>query len=1002
MLRVPYIGRGQILRILCGPGSILDEPDAALRTRRMVALAGLCGHEYLLSEDERECRASYDNADVAQPGASGAHRAREEDDMARAPKPSKPAEVDVREFEEKQKKSYHITRPANGQAEAGVARITGFTPEAEKPDDNSPFERYRNVKHPLGRSQIDSKKPIPPAPPHLVARSVMRPFLKRSLGSARNGTAVDVEKCIRRVARGKLLSVVPYMQRIRWAQRIDVLVDHSRRLSFNWLDQEDMLTFIRAWCGKERVCVYLVAGAPNENVFVPAYGSRARSKEYAPTAGTVIFALSDMGCLRGSEVIQQSWFELGARLLKCGCVPIALLPCPPQRWASDLPRVWHMSCWDRGSRMRPLGFGSNRRPRASVDELNQRQIVAEEILMLLSPFLCIQPGLIREIVRDKQFSAAATDIGTEYEIWNSKELKDHTPFDAFFDVKRQRMLQEKLREELKKSNDSRNGAMSRGIKEKIQTVVKSAARYHYAFSPAILNMELLFLNAVAPELAMLYKNTLCALRGLESALIENPKEYFERFTAGIAQQHFCSGHDEMAGWCRDMLGRISWLDKDTAVCIADLAALATITAGKEGLTYEELPDALDLSECAWLPKPPQQTWRLHQVGEELRIFPESARRSFPLGLVHARLPQVEIEYTGKQPEKPEQRRLPGFSKDAPDIEHLSLPIRNLKSLKTDAGTVEFGSFVKPVWADEIGFDNYGLYADFSVKNITQRMRWIALGRFMMGSPEDEPERWGDESPQHEVVLTHGFWLADTACTQALWQAVMGKNPSKFQDDPQNPVENVSWDMINKEFLPRINGAVPGLDVCLPTEAQWEYACRAGTTMPFWWGSELTTEQANYDGDNPYAGGVKGEYRRKTVAVKSFERNPWGLWQMHGNVLEWCKDWFGAYPKEAVTDPKGSNAGPLRVLRGGSWNYLGRYLRSAFRGDVGPSNAYDFYGFRLAQGHSELKPVQQASSAKRSEHEQGSLQGEQGGGDRSRQAAAGSPGLLGWFRGRKKV
>jgi formylglycine-generating enzyme required for sulfatase activity len=152
-----------------------------------------------------------------------------------------------------------------------------------------------------------------------------------------------------------------------------------------------------------------------------------------------------------------------------------------------------------------------------------------------------------------------------------------------------------------------------------------------------------------------------------------------------------------------------------------------------------------------------------------------------------------------------------------------------------------------------------------------------------------PNDQGDEGPRHRVRLTAGFWLADTACTQALWGAVMGgKNPSRFQDDARNPVENVSWDDVS-DFLQRVASLVPGVVAELPTEAEWEYACRAGSETPFNFGATITPEQANYDGNSPYAGGEKGVYRQKTVPVKSFAPNRWGLYEMHGNVWEWCVD-----------------------------------------------------------------------------------------------------------------
>ncbi|MBN2718839.1 MAG: formylglycine-generating enzyme family protein, partial [Deltaproteobacteria bacterium] len=196
-------------------------------------------------------------------------------------------------------------------------------------------------------------------------------------------------------------------------------------------------------------------------------------------------------------------------------------------------------------------------------------------------------------------------------------------------------------------------------------------------------------------------------------------------------------------------------------------------------------------------------------------------------------------------------------------------------------------------------DQFGAYRDFDIKGVTQRFRWIPSGEFMMGSPEDEPDRSDDET-QHKVILTKGFWLADTACTQELWEAVMGVNPSRFKGE-KRPVEKVSWDDC-QEFVARINKANPELNLALPTEAQWEYACRAETETPFSCGDNITPEQVNYNGDYPYPGGEKGKKRVETVKVKSLPANPWGLYEMHGNVYEWCADWYGDYSADTVTNP----------------------------------------------------------------------------------------------------
>ena len=197
----------------------------------------------------------------------------------------------------------------------------------------------------------------------------------------------------------------------------------------------------------------------------------------------------------------------------------------------------------------------------------------------------------------------------------------------------------------------------------------------------------------------------------------------------------------------------------------------------------------------------------------------------------------------------------------------------------------------PDWAGEWGQDQYGLWAALVYRGIVQVFRWIRPGQFIMGSPDDEPGRGVDETC-HGVTLTRGFWLADTACTQALWQAVMKDNPSKFKGE-ELPVNSVSWGDC-QTFLEQINNLLPGLNLGLPTEAQWEYACRAGPRTPFSFGQTISTDQANFNGNYPYVGAEKGEYRKTTVPVKVLPCNDWGLYQMHGNVWEWCQDRYGDY------------------------------------------------------------------------------------------------------------
>ena len=245
---------------------------------------------------------------------------------------------------------------------------------------------------------------------------------------------------------------------------------------------------------------------------------------------------------------------------------------------------------------------------------------------------------------------------------------------------------------------------------------------------------------------------------------------------------------------------------------------------------------------------------------------------------------------------------------------------------------------------------------------------IQAGEFVMGSPADEPERQDNDGPLHRVRL-EDFLIGQTPITQAQWRAVarlvppLGQrwerelplNPSNFSGKPnsdQRPVEQVHWQQAI-EFCRRL-AAITGDAYTLPSEAQWEYACGAGTTTPFAFGESITPELANYRGSEIYANGPKGEYRQQTTPVGMLPANAWGLQDMHGNVQEWCLDhWHGnhegapfdgsAWLNKNDDDDERSET---RLLRGGSWIFYPRYCRSACRNLSQPGAAFDSVGFRV--------------------------------------------------------
>ncbi|WP_446403093.1 formylglycine-generating enzyme family protein [Coleofasciculus sp. C1-SOL-03] len=283
--------------------------------------------------------------------------------------------------------------------------------------------------------------------------------------------------------------------------------------------------------------------------------------------------------------------------------------------------------------------------------------------------------------------------------------------------------------------------------------------------------------------------------------------------------------------------------------------------------------------------------------------------------------------------------------------------------------------VKLVIRKEQGQARY--YTEFLEENIGLEMTLIPDGTFLMGSPDDELERRKNESPQHRVTVP-SFFIGRYPITQAQWRVVAGwepvereldPDPSHFKDDPKEiplpsplkrgrpdkyesmiqtfsrwnrPVECVSW-YDAKEFCVRLSQRTKK-DYRLPTEAEWEYACRAGTTTPFHFGKIITTDYVNYDGNYTYGESPKGEYREQTTPVGYFQvANAFGLYDMHGNVYEWCEDDYHDSYENAPTDGSAwlsTDASTTKIRRGGCWSYDPDYCRCAYR------NYYYFADYRF--------------------------------------------------------
>ena len=214
----------------------------------------------------------------------------------------------------------------------------------------------------------------------------------------------------------------------------------------------------------------------------------------------------------------------------------------------------------------------------------------------------------------------------------------------------------------------------------------------------------------------------------------------------------------------------------------------------------------------------------------------------------------------------------------------------------------------------------------TIRGVEYAFRWCPAGEFEMGGPREN-----NEKPVHQVKLTRGFWMLETQVTQRMWKSLMGSNPSNWKGD-KLPVECVSWEDC-EEFCYELRAN--GLNVYLPTEAQWEYACRAGT-------------KGRYAGNLDEMAWYKENSGSKTHEVGLKKPNKWGLYDMHGNVWEWCSDWYdsGYYSKSPTDNPTGPISGSSRVVRGGSWGYDAGYCRSALRGNYSPDGRISILGLRL--------------------------------------------------------
>ena len=810
----------------------------------------------------------------------------------------------------------------------------------------------------------DANVPVAQSKP-IVPWARLWPRLRKAVAHTRAST-LDIPCLTEQLSRGVAVRRLPRKLRLTWPNQWSVVLDYSDRLTpywddWHWLRQQLQTRFNR------QVRFYRLHGVPQQQL-QPMMDGRPEGQfmnwpRLGP--GDTLLLASDLGMVDPAHPWPAAcWQSKLAGYQRCGVRVIVLAPISARHLQPSLVNLADVLRLSPDSSLRPLRRIS---PVCASPIQPQPKLspAGATLLTMMSVATRVEPALLREL--RGCLPDASRDSGLEGEVWCYPELDTAATACALgsWAVQNWREKFADLPEQLQKNT------------------LECLRRWHARLPQAIHHEETLLWQYLA--------NT--QTNRNEEQNVARARQFYIKIKNTLLSDD-ATGLQQGSRALQTQLAdrHVQWVAPTLGNTESYIAELSSAVAQVEPKRIKAgLPAGVD--PVAWLKTLPviatERVFLLQQPDLNLSMQQDLSQKPASTGctlLANIDTDRSAVVWAltpdGDKPsyrswfwqgEGPEQAPvLPGILTANAETE----PQDSLYIL-TVQQRFRFEIFTPPDWATAWGQDQYGLYADFTLDNISQRFRWIAPGTFLMGSPETEIDGYEDEN-QHRVTLSQGFWLADSACNQELWTTVMGDNPSKFQDNDNNPVETVSWDDV-KQFINKLNSTHSDLQARLPTEAEWEYACRAGTDTPFSFGENITPEQVNYNGEYPYAGGEKGLHLKQTVPVKSLPPNPWGLYEMHGNVWEWCQDWFGKYSEQAVTDPVESKEGDDRVLRGGSWDFNGRYARSASRFMFGPDLRFVNFGFRLALGRAGVSGLSkqqklQAAAGRTAEAEAGSQTG----------------------------
>ena len=795
---------------------------------------------------------------------------------------------------------------------------------------------------------------------------------------------VDWPRVADALARRQVMRHTPRRTWQRWPQRLLVVLDFSTRLDpYRW-DFHRLAQQLDALLPASALSVRLLRHGPaapwqawSHPRKTPPPSDLHDWEERLPP-GTLLLLATDLGLFDNQAATHQAWLTWAADLRQQGCRLVALAPVSPQQPNAEALKLVELLRWSPDSRWRreqraaaPAGPSATIAADAPAPDAPSLDTL-DALVALAATALRIDPPLLRAW---RSLLPGGADAGLEGRLWNHPHLQPAgltcatraQQLDA--DLARHAALPDTLRHQARQVQQAQHAHLRRSLGQ------AESLRW------AAANGDDLDDAAPAPPSAASPSDALGFVKRLLHTLQDQAAQ------APVVPQRTLLGAAELIQAAASPRVRA----QDPALFAALDAAVARWRAGPGAGSTGRQPGPAA-----------QQQWTLSQQGPTLGLAPAGPLGPCqPLGVpvtASAATPGVWLRrddasrwlpMTESGVQLAELGQVPDTLRIELD-QHVwfvsqvnrpwwaeSLCLRSgvlSAGLRTPTG--EWAWFAWP-WGSgrehfswlggTVRIDEFGALAEVPISQsrdagtgvfmMQLRLRWISPGSFLMGSPQGQGD--SDERPQHPVTLSQGLWLAEGPCTQALWRAVMGENPSHFRneaDSPKRPVEQVSFDDVQR-FLQRLRAWLPeGCDPMLPTEAQWEYAASAGTATAYPWGEESNDAWAN-----------TSEMYQGTTEVGKFHPNSWGLLDMHGNVYEWCADGLRPYTEAAQRDPHGDLEGPPgRAVRGGSWFHLSGFARSACRSIRPPDGRDRRLGFRLA-----LRSSSQAAGGQSAEPTTGS-------------------------------